>query len=83
MYSYNLIIKTGPIDEVDALVNRTLTRVFGPDVLYYFHAKLDQEAVVVVSAQSKRHLQTVLGNWFIENNRDEGSVPGWHAAALP
>lgn len=66
MYSYNLIIKAGKIEDMDALVNRVLTRHFGPDVHYHFHSKLTEEAVVVVSHESKRTLQETLGNWFAE-----------------
>jgi hypothetical protein len=70
VYSYNLIIKTGDLGiehEVDAMVNQQLTRRFGPDVHYYTHAKTDNEVIVVVSDDSKRNLQNVLGDWFGED----------------
>jgi hypothetical protein len=71
MYSYNLIVKTsddGDSFAQDALVNRELTRRFGPDVLYHTHARLSHEIVVIVSGDSKRNFQTVLGEWFVEGS---------------
>ena len=80
MYKYNLIIKSGPIEEMDAMVNRQLVKRFGPDVHYYFHAKTTQEAVVVVSGESKRGMQNTLGEWFVED--DKGADGQWPVGSL-
>lgn len=75
MHSYNLIVKAGSIEDMDALVNRQLTRRFGPDVRYHFHAKLTNEAVVVVSHESKGILQDTLDVWFSEHYGFEPPFP--------
>jgi hypothetical protein len=75
MYSYNLIVKAGKIDDMDALVNRVLVRHFGPAVNYHFHAKLSDEAVVIVSHESKRTIQRILGDWFCEDLPREAPFP--------
>lgn len=75
MYSYNLIIKAGVIDTMDAMVNRQLTRRFGPDVHYHFRSKLSNEAVVIVSHQSQRVLNKVLTDWFLEDLNREAPYP--------
>jgi len=69
MYKYNLIIKRGSIDEpaTHAMVNRELTTRFGPAVHYITTAILDNEVVVIVSDESKRNLQTTLGQWFADH----------------
>ena len=68
MYKYNLIIKRGSLSESDtnAMVNRELTRRFGPAVGYLTTAILDNEVVVIVRDESKRNLQTTLDQWFAE-----------------
>jgi hypothetical protein len=75
MYRYNLIIKTGAIMHADALVNRELVKRFGPDVHYHKHAMLTNEAVIIVSHDSKRTLQSVLGDWFAEDANHEAPYP--------
>jgi hypothetical protein len=69
MYKYNLIIKRGSLDEpaTHAMVNRELTTRFGPAVHYITTAILDNEVVVIVSDESKRNLQTTLGEWFADH----------------
>ena len=71
MYKYNLIIKRGDLDyfAARAMVNRELVKRFGPDVHYIITASLDNEVVVILSDESKRGLQSALGNWFIEPQR--------------
>ena len=73
MYAYNLIVKTGDVDEqaARAMVNQQLTERFGPAVHYIVHAVLGNEIVVIVRCESKRGAQTRLGEWFTETNRTE------------
>jgi hypothetical protein len=83
MYVYNLLIKRGDLDEraAHAMVNQQLTRRFGPDVRYITTAILDNEVVVLVRYESKRGLQTILGDWFVEDEKvDEDS--GWPVGSL-
>jgi hypothetical protein len=72
MYSYNLIIKHDRLDHAAAraMVNRELVNRFGPAVHYHEHAYLTHEIVIVVSDESKRNLQSTLGDWFGEPHRD-------------
>lgn len=83
MYVYNLIIKTSGLDNeaARALVNQQLTRRFGPDVGYHTSALLTDEAVVQVRGESKRSMQGILGDWFIEDEREEDGS-GWPVGSL-
>jgi hypothetical protein len=83
MYSYNLIIKHDRLDHAAAraMVNQQLTRRFGPDVHYFEHAYLTHEIVVVVSNDSKRGMQTTLGDWFAEGRVVE-AVTGYPDGTL-
>jgi hypothetical protein len=84
MHAYNLIIKRGDLDNdaASAMVNRQLTDRFGPAVHYLTHALLDNEVVVIVRHESKRRLQSTLGDWFNEQQRTlEGE--GDEAAGRP
>ena len=83
MYVYNLLIKRGDLDEqaADAMVNQQLTRHFGPDVGYVTTAKLDNEMVVNVRGESKRSMQGILGDWFIEDDHEEDGS-GWPVGSL-
>lgn len=78
MYHYNLIIKRGSLDEpsTHAMVNRELTTHFGPQVGYIVSAILDNEVVVIVRDESKRNLQSTLGDWFIRDMHTLDWVPG-------
>jgi hypothetical protein len=52
------------------MVNQQLTQRFGPDVHYLTSAKLDNEVVVIVQHESKRTLQSTLGDWFTQRPSD-------------
>lgn len=68
-YVYNLIIKRGDLDNeaARAMVNRELTTRFHPAIHYTISALLDNEVVVQVWSDSKRMMQVLLAEWFIEH----------------
>lgn len=73
MYRYNLIVKHEKLDHeaARAMVNRELVKRFGPDIGYIEHAYLTYEIVVIVRGESKRSMQSILGDWFTEAVRDD------------
>jgi hypothetical protein len=84
MYAYNLIVKKG--DDLDeqgarAMLNRELTERFGPAVHYITHAVLSNEIVAIVRHDSKRNLQSTLGDWFAEGRVVE-AVTGYPNGTL-
>ena len=83
MYRWNLILKRGDIDHDAANVMAMMQVTDHFDSLTRFNvtAILDNEVVVTVYTESKRSAQGILGDWFVEDDREEDGN-GWPVGSL-